>query len=123
MSQPMCGEKSCAACRFSSLTEMYECIALETCMMDTGHCPFYKENSKADADNEAARIRVEKLGILAADGTYKQQRFVRARREEDKNGIPCVVTRPDIASWLEDLAHRGSIPMDVFNNYTSTHAV
>lgn len=120
--QPMCGNTSCAACKFNDLTERNECIALDQCLLSNNHCPFFTDTVSAEKSRESARKRAEKYGSLANDGTYRQQRFVRTRREEDKNGIPFIITRPDIPAWLEDLAQSGRIPMDVFSRYAAAHS-
>jgi len=120
---PECGNTSCAACQYSELTERNECVALEKCLYENGYCPFYVDCDTAEKAKAESRERAERYGLIASDGTYRQQRFVRARREEDKNGIPCVVTRPDIGAWLEDLAQKGAIPMDIFTRYAAAHPV
>ena len=118
---PECGNTSCAACQYSELTERNECVALERCLYENGYCPFYTDCDTADKSKKAARERAERYGLLAPDGTYRQQRFIHSRREEDKNGIPCIVTRPDICEWLMDLVAKDAIPMWILERYNAAH--
>ena len=121
MALPECGNKSCAACQYSPLTERNECVALEKCLLTENYCPFYRAREEAEQARAESRQRAERFGLIASDGTYRQQRFVRARRELDKHGIPCVVTRPEIGAWLEDLVAKGSVPVTVLERYTAAN--
>ena len=121
MSYPVCTNTECASCKHNELNGRNECIALDACLMDMRECPFFKTSIQAEADKEAARIRVEPMRILAKDGTYKQQRFVHAKRIEDDNGNISVVYQPNIYAWLEDLVLRGTVPQDVLTKYMAAN--
>lgn len=121
MPNPRCDNKDCAACQFNDMLKTHECVALDKCLLENGYCPFFRDHVTAYAEKENARKRAESYGLLATDGTYRQQRFIHAKRVPDRHGIPQIVVEADIQKWLEDLAWKKTIPMDVYSRYMAAN--
>lgn len=122
---PYCMNTGCANCRIDEGFENGRCNALDKCLYKagSGYCPFFKRKDHAKPERDAANARAERLGLLAPDGTYKQQRFVSARRVTDEDGTERVDIIPNIPAWLADLADRGSIPYELVTKYNASVSV
>ena len=122
---PYCMNTSCANCREDEGFETSRCNALDKCLYKagSGYCPFFKRKDRAKPERDAANARAERLGLLAPDGTYKQQRFVNAKRVNGSDGAVRIDIVPNIPAWLEDLAERGAIPKELVTKYNASVSV